>query len=51
LFTKLTKNTNDNLMNIIKNKKRKLEKEDMVNNFIETFEKEIFTKTKYYRNI
>lgn len=37
---KVDKKTNDNLMNIIKKRKNQLEKEDMVNNFVETFEKE-----------
>ena len=41
---KVDKKSNDNLMNIIKNKKKELEKEDMVNNFIETFEKEFSRK-------
>uniref|UniRef100_A0A6C0LCV6 SMODS and SLOG-associating 2TM effector domain-containing protein n=1 Tax=viral metagenome TaxID=1070528 RepID=A0A6C0LCV6_9ZZZZ len=35
---------NNNLMNIIKSKKNQLEKEDIVNNFIETFEKEFSRK-------
>ena len=41
---KVDKKSNDNLMNIIKNKKKELEKEDLVNNFIETFEKEFSRK-------
>ena len=35
---KVDKKSNDNLMNVIKNKKK--ESEDVVNNFVETFEKE-----------
>ena len=31
-------------MNIIKNRKNQIEKEDMVNNFVETFEKEFSRK-------
>jgi len=38
------KKSNDNLMNIIKNKKNQLEKEDIIENFIETFEKEFSRK-------
>ena len=41
---KIDKKSNDNLMNIIKNRKNQLEKEDMVNNFVETFEKELSRK-------
>ena len=41
---KVDKKSNDNLMNIIKDKKKELEKEELVNNFIETFEKEFSRK-------
>jgi len=41
---KVDKKSNDNLMNIIKNRKNQIEKEDMVNNFVETFEKEFSRK-------
>ena len=41
---KLDKKSYDNLMNIIKNRKNQIEKEDMVNNFVETFEKEFSRK-------
>lgn len=41
---KVDKKSNDNLMNIIKNRKNELEKEDMVNNFVDTFEKEFSRK-------
>ena len=37
---KVDQKSNDNLMNIIKKRKNELEKEDMVDNFVETFEKE-----------
>ena len=41
---KVDKKSNDNLINIIKNRKNQIEKEDMVNNFVETFEKEFSRK-------
>ena len=41
---KIDKKSNNDLMNIIKSKKNQLEKEDMVENFIETFEKEFTRK-------
>jgi hypothetical protein len=41
---KVNNKSNDNLMKIIKSKKMKLEKEDMIDNFIRTFEKEFSRK-------
>lgn len=38
------KKSNDNLINIIKNKKNQIEKNEIIDNFIETFEKEFSRK-------